>query len=457
MRPRRGRSGEQIDRLRVETLVAIFLPIGPRHAPKSRDYALIRHALGARRGDALHHAVCQARTRGSTTGASGSPSSGSSRAASPPIISMSTPLASALRRKSRTELPADSTAITSAPAAASGMENVPPPEYKSAMSISSRPTGPSSPTSPPSPANDLADELFCLRGVHLEKRRRCHAKGEAEQLFLPKALAIEHFPLLDVCARPGSASTRTILVALNDPLRMFATWPRGKAAGVVKVRPRCCGCARYVARQRGKYPGRLHLVRSGAPRAVPWGHARCSSRQPGTWRSPRHPGSLHRGSPAGTCPPHRTPRRARSCCGTPTAACFPSRGAREQPRARPRSRPCAKAPQRRCRSSRQAGSRKRDVARGRLLARTAPPRWGHAARRRLFHLDDTRAGERVLLLRQLDSEHVTRCAAFDEHGLPALEMRDRLGAESHALDRYDFSHALARSPSFSISMFAIHP
>ena len=53
-----------------------------------------------------------------------------------------------------------------------------------------------------------------------------------------------------------------------------------------------------------------------------------------------------------------------------------------------------------------------------------------------------RAGERVLLLRQLDSEHVTRCAAFDEHGLPVLEMRDRLGAESHALDRYDFSHAL---------------
>lgn len=85
------------------------------------------------------------------------------------------------------------------------------------------------------------------------------------------------------------------------------------------------------------------------------------------------------------------------------------------------------------------------------------PGGGHAARRRLFHLDDARAGERVFLLRQLDSEHVTRCAAFDEHGLPALEMRDRLGAESHALDRYDFSHALARSPSFSISMFAIHP
>ena len=93
-----------------------------------------------------------------------------------------------------------------------------------------------------------------------------------------------------------------------------------------------------------------------------------------------------------------------------------------------------------------------DPLRGRLR-----PGGGHAARRRLFHLGDARAGERVLLLRQLDSEHVARRTAFDEHGLAALEMRDRLGAESHALDRYDFSHALARSPSFSISMFAIHP
>ena len=31
---------------------------------------------------------------------------------------------------------------------------------------------------------------------------------------------------------------------------------------------------------------------------------------------------------------------------------------------------------------------------------------------------------------------------FPSVGLAALEMRDRLGAESHALDRYDFSHAL---------------
>ena len=93
-----------------------------------------------------------------------------------------------------------------------------------------------------------------------------------------------------------------------------------------------------------------------------------------------------------------------------------------------------------------------DPLRGRLR-----PGGGHTARRRLFHLDDARAGERVLLLRQLHANDIARHRPFHEHGLAVRQMRDRLGAESHALDRYDFSHALARSPSFSISMFAIHP
>ena len=76
------------------------------------------------------------------------------------------------------------------------------------------------------------------------------------------------------------------------------------------------------------------------------------------------------------------------------------------------------------------------------LRRRLRPGGGHAARRRLFHLGDARTRKGVLLLRQLNGEHVARRTAFDEHGLAALEMRDRLGAEPHALDRYDFSHAL---------------
>ena len=42
-------------------------------------------------------------------------------------MSMSAPARSALRRRSRTELPADSTATTSAPARASGSVKVPAP------------------------------------------------------------------------------------------------------------------------------------------------------------------------------------------------------------------------------------------------------------------------------------------------------------------------------------------
>ena len=55
--------GEQIDRLRVKQLVAIFLESGHVTRPGRGIAAHVRHALGARRSDALHHAVCQARTR----------------------------------------------------------------------------------------------------------------------------------------------------------------------------------------------------------------------------------------------------------------------------------------------------------------------------------------------------------------------------------------------------------
>ena len=59
---------------------------------------------------------------------------------------------SALRLRSRTDEPAASTASTSAPACASGTENVPPPAYRSAISRSSSPSGPSSPMRPPKPS-----------------------------------------------------------------------------------------------------------------------------------------------------------------------------------------------------------------------------------------------------------------------------------------------------------------
>ena len=151
---------------------------------------------------------------------------------------------------------------------------------------------------------------------------------------------------------------------------------RGRQQASSRARPRCCGCARYAARRRGKFPGRLHLARSGAPRAAPWGTLdllvgnRARGARDNVLATFIVEAQLEHA--------RRIERRAELdlVAIPPTAACFPDKGARGQPLARPQSRPCAKAPQRRCRSSRQAGSRKRDVARGRLLARTAPPMWG---------------------------------------------------------------------------------
>ena len=69
------------------------------------------------------------------------------------------------------------------------------------------------------------------------------------------------------------------------------------------------------------------------------------------------------------------------------------------------------------------------------------PGGGHAVGRRALHLHDASTCEGGLLLGDLDGKHVAGSGAFDEHGLPAFEVRDRLGAEPHTLDCHDFFHA----------------
>ena len=170
---------------------------------------------------------------GSTTSASSPPSSGSSRAASPPTTSMSTPFISALRRRSRTDDPAASMAMTSAPARASGTENVPPPAYRSATSSPSRPSGPSSPIRPPRPSTTSAASfsacaVFTWKNDGALVRKRASASSSPQQP-LPSRVST---PFI-LRARPGSASTRTMLVALSALLSVFATCARGNAPGLV--------------------------------------------------------------------------------------------------------------------------------------------------------------------------------------------------------------------------------
>ena len=57
---------------------------------------------------------------------------------------------------------------------------------------------------------------------------------------------------------------------------------------------------------------------------------------------------------------------------------------------------------------------------------------------------DARAGERRLVLDDLQRGHVAGRAALHEHGLAALQAADRLAAVAHALNRYGFFHEYAQ-------------
>ena len=84
------------------------------------------------------------------------------------------------------------------------------------------------------PLDDRLDELFRLRRVHLEKRRRSREEARIAELLLPHALSFEGFDLLDLPSAPGSAKTRTTEEAFSASCRVFATAVRGNALGGVQ-------------------------------------------------------------------------------------------------------------------------------------------------------------------------------------------------------------------------------
>ena len=140
---------------------------------------------------------------------------------------MSTPFMSPLRRRSRTDDPADSTAITSAPASASGTENVPPPAYRSATKAPSRDACPPKP-SITSAISFSACAVFTWKNEGALVKKRAPASSSSQQPFPSKVST----PLI-LRALPGSAITRTMLVALSALLSILAMWARGNAPGSV--------------------------------------------------------------------------------------------------------------------------------------------------------------------------------------------------------------------------------
>ena len=99
--------------------------------------------------------------------------------------------------------PAASMAMTSAPALASGTENVPPPAYRSATSSPSRPSGPSSPIRPPRPSTTSAASfsacaVFTWKNDGALVRERASASSSPQQP-LPSRVST----LLDLARAPG--------------------------------------------------------------------------------------------------------------------------------------------------------------------------------------------------------------------------------------------------------------
>lgn len=184
---------------------------------------------------------------GSTTSASNSPSSGSSRAASPPIMSMSAPgalgvaaqIAHGAARRLHGHHLGPGPGERQREGAGAGVEVG---HVVAGLHFQTR--------------EHQLDELLGLSRVHLGEGGRAQKEATFRHFLLPAALARDGLHLLHLARAPGSAMTRTTEVFFSALARVLAAAARGKGPGSSTGRSPHHGCAGCRAPPRGTGPGR---------------------------------------------------------------------------------------------------------------------------------------------------------------------------------------------------------